>query len=205
LWTALDFRIILKASMKNREKLHLGAKPAPGDLAFVQGYVNYISWVRQKTDINQPEAVKTWLVRHGLLSPSAPLGGRETQTAFLLCESLRSLLGTNSGAPIDPDAIRRLNRLVKRCRLAVIFGSDGTAVLHSSARGAEKALGRILAEVINATMDGNWQRLKICNNQNCRWVFFDGSKNRSGRWCSMAVCGARAKASSYRKRQRHQM
>lgn len=39
------------------------------------------------------------------------------------------------------------------------------------------------------------QRLKIC--RNCGWLFIDRSKNRSRRWCDMAVCGNRAKASRH--------
>jgi len=47
---------------------------------------------------------------------------------------------------------------------------------------------------------GLWERLKACRQDTCGWVFFDGSRNRSSSWCSMQVCGGRAKASSYRSR-----
>ena len=43
--------------------------------------------------------------------------------------------------------------------------------------------------------------LKACREETCGWVFYDGSRNRSSSWCSMQVCGGRAKASSYRRRQ----
>ena len=43
-------------------------------------------------------------------------------------------------------------------------------------------------------------RLKACRQETCGWVFYDGSRNRSSSWCSMRVCGGRAKASSYRRR-----
>ncbi|HKC76276.1 MAG TPA: CGNR zinc finger domain-containing protein [Chloroflexota bacterium] len=45
-------------------------------------------------------------------------------------------------------------------------------------------------------------RLKICRNETCRWAFYDYSKNRSGAWCTMAVCGSRSKARTYRQRRR---
>ena len=34
-----------------------------------------------------------------------------------------------------------------------------------------------------------WTRLKVCARDSCRWAFYDTSRNRSGRWCSMAGCG----------------
>jgi predicted RNA-binding Zn ribbon-like protein len=38
-------------------------------------------------------------------------------------------------------------------------------------------------------------RLSAC--PSCGWFFLDASKNRSRRWCSMAMCGSAAKARSY--------
>lgn len=65
---------------------------------------------------------------------------------------------------------------------------------------AERFLGSIALAVAESMGDGTWGRLKAC--ARCRWVFFDSSKNRSGRWCSMAVCGGRTKVHNHRVRQR---
>jgi predicted RNA-binding Zn ribbon-like protein len=48
---------------------------------------------------------------------------------------------------------------------------------------------------------GTFQRLKVCANEACQLTFFDSSKNRSGRWCSMSRCGNRMKGRAYRRRQ----
>jgi predicted RNA-binding Zn ribbon-like protein len=42
--------------------------------------------------------------------------------------------------------------------------------------------------------------MRVCPNPDCRWMFYDHSKNRSGRWCQMAECGNRAKVRAYRER-----
>ena len=44
-------------------------------------------------------------------------------------------------------------------------------------------------------------RLRICANPRCRWLFVDVTRNGKRRWCSMAVCGNRAKVGRYRQRQ----
>ena len=42
--------------------------------------------------------------------------------------------------------------------------------------------------------------VKACPADDCRWAFYDRSRNRSGTWCDMSDCGNRAKARAYRKR-----
>jgi len=42
--------------------------------------------------------------------------------------------------------------------------------------------------------------LKACRNEGYRWAFYDISKNRSGSWCDMDICGARHKMRAYRER-----
>jgi predicted RNA-binding Zn ribbon-like protein len=86
----------------------------------------------------------------------------------------------------------------------VRFDAAGRSRLEPSASGVDGALGRLLAIVNTAMTDGTWPRLKACRSHACLWAFYDASKNRSGAWCSMAVCGSRSKARAYRRRHRHQ-
>jgi predicted RNA-binding Zn ribbon-like protein len=70
----------------------------------------------------------------------------------------------------------------------------------ASSSGVEGALGRILAIVHASIADGTWMRLKACHEHGCEWAFYDHTKNRSGAWCNMGVCGNRAKARAFRER-----
>jgi hypothetical protein len=103
-------------------------------------------------------------------------------------------------AGVDGEAIRTLNRAAGRAGLTVRFGEDGCAALSPIAGGVDGALGRVLAAVHAGMEEGTWGRLKTCRNQGCVWAFYDRSKNRSGRWCSMGVCGNRIKTRAYRRR-----
>ena len=47
---------------------------------------------------------------------------------------------------------------------------------------------------MQSVADGTWSRLKACREDDCHWAFYDRSRNRSGQWCVMAVCGNRNKA-----------
>jgi predicted RNA-binding Zn ribbon-like protein len=44
--------------------------------------------------------------------------------------------------------------------------------------------------------------MKACADDECEWAFYDSSKNRSRTWCSMEVCGNRAKTRAYRARRK---
>lgn len=43
-------------------------------------------------------------------------------------------------------------------------------------------------------------RLKLCENDQCRWLFIDRSKNRSRQWCESATCGNRQRVRRFRDR-----
>ncbi len=83
----------------------------------------------------------------------------------------------------------------RRARLTIDF--EGARLLPRAA-GLDGALGGVLAVVYDAVRDGTWSRLKTC--RNCRWAFWDASRNRSATWCSMTLCGNRLKVRRYRAR-----
>lgn len=62
------------------------------------------------------------------------------------------------------------------------------------------AIARDAADLLTA---GDFNRLKRCPGEQCGWLFYDGSKNGTRRWCVMEDCGTRAKVKSFRARQRH--
>ncbi|WP_199845980.1 CGNR zinc finger domain-containing protein, partial [Streptomyces europaeiscabiei] len=59
-------------------------------------------------------------------------------------------------------------------------------------------VSRVAAAVAEALTAGTWQRLKACEAPDCHWAYYDRSPAGRGRWCSMQVCGARAKMRRYR-------
>lgn len=62
------------------------------------------------------------------------------------------------------------------------------------------AVGAVLAAATRLAVLDEWDRVKICPAEDCRWAFYDQSRNRSRTWCSMRVCGNREKARSWRRR-----
>ncbi len=67
---------------------------------------------------------------------------------------------------------------------------------------ADEVAGAVLAAASRLVVLGDWDRIKICPADDCRWAFFDRSRNHSRTWCSMRVCGNREKARAWRERAR---
>jgi predicted RNA-binding Zn ribbon-like protein len=112
--------------------------------------------------------------------------------------ALRSLRDAARGYLSSGDAAG-LDALAAGHPLVVTFGT-GTVTLAPA--GADTLTAGLLAELHAAHATGEWARLKTCANPDCQWVFYDGSRNRSGRWCSMTECGDVMKARAYRRRAR---
>jgi predicted RNA-binding Zn ribbon-like protein len=179
-------------------------EPAPGALAHVQSFVNTIDLEEDRDDLAVPEALRDWLIRHGLLDPAddVAITNDDLRETIRLREAIRALLIANAGGEPQPEAVAILNRQAEAAQLGVIF-DDESASLHPRTTGLNGAIGRLLAIIFEAMTDGSWARLKACRYDSCRWAYFDTSKNRSGSWCSMAICGNRAKTRSYRARRRN--
>ena len=110
------------------------------------------------------------------------------------------MLATHNGLPADPAALERLERASERAALRATFAAGATPGWPRPSTGPTPGLARLLAAVATAQADGTWSRLKACADDGCLWAFYDHSKNRRGRWCSMAVCGNQHKARAYRER-----
>ena len=182
-----------------------GREAAPEPLALVQAFANTVAeeghfrWEA----IGDPDSLRSWLSGRGLLADGERVGEADVARAKEARKALRSMLAANNGREADAAAIRALNLVTERARLTVRFGADdGRATLEPGAGGVDGALGRVLAAVHASMEEGTWGRLKSCANATCGWAFYDRSKNRSGRWCSMEVCGNRTKTRAYRRRRR---
>jgi len=61
----------------------------------------------------------------------------------------------------------------------------------------------VLAQAIsNLICNVGFEYVKNCEGPTCTLWFYDVSKNHTRRWCSMAVCGNRAKAAAHRAKKR---
>lgn len=158
-----------------------GRLPAPGALAHVQDFLNTAD-LEGGTDALSARAFTSWAHRHGL-----PEIEQHRLTLIQGRELLRDWISTGTtdvpGAVAEWLAPLQLRFDVTAGRLQVT---------------ADSQPGLFVAPIIDAIRtaidDGTWPRLKTCDRDICRWVFYDHSKNAASHWCASSICGAREKA-----------
>ena len=148
-------------------------------------------------DIATPEQLGSWLRDQDLAPTDARPTGDDLEAAHQLREALRqALLAHDSHAPDAPLSDRTT------VPLRLVISADGGVSLEAADDGVAAALAGLVAPIPAAVADGSWERTKVCPKDTCQWAFYDRSRNRSRRWCSMEVCGNQEKTKSFRQRQR---
>jgi predicted RNA-binding Zn ribbon-like protein len=173
--------------------------PAPGDLELIRQFVNTHDVESGWEGFDTPAELAAWLAERGLVRRSPRLTDGDVLTAIAFREALREALSANAGHGDAAESAQALDHLAAHYPMRVRF--DGKARLEpSGGSGIAPAIARILATTYDAMTLGTWERLKVCRNDECQWAFYDHSRNHSGAWCRMAICGNRMKGRAFRAR-----
>ena len=180
-------------------KVHDDTAPAPGPLDLVLRFLNLHDHVAGSTDDRPPppEMVRDYLVEARLLSTHDPYTDEDHAAVLRVFHALHARI---RGGRDEPDRSPAIDDAAERALFRVRFGEPPR--LEPTASGVHGAIGRLLSIVFLAELDGSWSHLKECASQTCHSVFYDRSRNRSGKWCSMRSCGNQHKVRAWRDRHR---
>jgi len=171
------------------------------DVELVSSFVNTLEKNTSRPDeesLDSPEALRSWMDERGI--PAGDLGPRDVVRAIEFREAMRLLLMANNGAELSPGTLRELRDASDAGLIRVEVHDDGQAYARPAKAGVTALFARLLAAVADIQCAGTWDRLKACAAEDCQWAFYDSSRNHSRTWCSMEVCGNRAKTRAYRAR-----
>jgi predicted RNA-binding Zn ribbon-like protein len=130
--------------------------------------------------------------------------------ARALREWFRAFVRKHMGRPLTTRAHRELeplNRLLERdeafSRIVPHRHDDGNRLeLHKMRRwrSPESLLLPIGEALAHFVCDEDFSDVKACEGHSCTLMFADRTRGRARRWCSMAICGNRAKQAAHRNR-----
>jgi len=168
--------------------------------------------------IDSGEGLLTWLEQARLVPPEVLDGLRAKAVrgeldsiaarARNLREWFRSFVHAHRGRPLsakDLDELAPLNELLERDEgFGRIAASD-----HGEAAGFELRrmrrwrqpealllpIGEALAKFV---CEEDFSKVKACEGRPCTLMFVDKTRGRGRKWCSMAICGNRAKQAAHR-------
>jgi predicted RNA-binding Zn ribbon-like protein len=152
-----------------------------------------------------PESATRWLAGTGFTGEDEDLGK--------LLQELRAIAGSGTPSEADIAAARRVRDLLLAWidgeamdalpGAAMGFAADTTGGgpgLVVAGSGITALAAHAFLVLCELRIAGKSERLRRCQADDCRWVFYDRSRNRSKVWCHMSGCGSRAKARAYRAR-----
>lgn len=145
------------------------------------------------TDQLVPQTAASCLERLDLVMPGVHVDADDLALLVGVREGLRRVLLGHAGhddedPPPGCSPPPGLDTLLGMVPLTVRLGDGSVRLSAVDDRPAHHAVAAVLTAVVAAPPD-EWARLKVCARDTCRWAFYDASRNRSGRWCSMAGCG----------------
>lgn len=139
-----------------------------------------------------------------------------SQRARELREWFRDFVIAHQGKPLSPKALTTLKPLNDLLGLDHVFWSivPGTATARDKKAGPlnfrlrpqrrwrtpESLLAPVAEEIAKVVCYADFTCIKACQGKSCTLLFYDETNRHERRWCSMAVCGNRAKQEAYRER-----
>jgi predicted RNA-binding Zn ribbon-like protein len=160
-----------------------------------------VAWLREAGRLSASEAseaIRRW--------DGTPQGDLALARARALRTVLREMVaGIAVGAPVRQAAIDEVNRLLQRHwgSPQVIRRAEGyQRVFHAEPEEPTDLLVPVAEAAAHLICERDFSRIKACGNPRCILYFYDATKNRARRWCSMATCGNRMKGAAHQQRRR---
>ncbi|MBF6064632.1 CGNR zinc finger domain-containing protein [Nocardia terpenica] len=167
----------------------------------VMRFVNTLDLEDGTDELDSSPALVDWLAKAGLTTGHPQLDPGDHRLALDLRAGLREVLGIGAGTPADQALITAATSALAQLPVRVTMDL-AEPLAHTPAESVRRALTELAIAWAHLVITGEALRIKRCAEHGCGWVFWDGSKNRSRRWCSMRVCGNRNKARAYAERHR---
>ncbi|WP_285567269.1 CGNR zinc finger domain-containing protein [Streptomyces sp. RTGN2] len=174
----------------------------PVSAVLVEAFANTVDVEEASDEIATAAGLSAWLRDRGLSDAPGEMPADVHASYLALRAGIREELGAHVGDTPDPGLLEAADRVLAAHPVLVTARGPLTAAAGLPPERAPLAALAIAWNELNTT--GDAARLKRCAEHTCAWAFWDVSKNRSRRWCSMRVCGNRNKSRSYASRKRQE-
>lgn len=182
------------------------ATPVDAPIEWLGDGEGLLSWLRQAQLVPAPV-----LEQASLQSVPGELD-KVAEQARNLREWFRGFVRKHQGRPLSRDAFKELeplNRLLERdescSQIAVAMSDDGDPFELRSMRrwrSPESLLFPIAEALARFVCREDFRYVRACEGPACTLLFADHTRSRARRWCSMGLCGNRAKQAAHRHRVR---
>ncbi|RKT87060.1 Conserved protein containing a Zn-ribbon-like motif, possibly RNA-binding [Saccharopolyspora antimicrobica] len=168
--------------------------PAPDELRPVEAFGNSARFLQDEDALRDLTDARQWLRDHDRQDAADELDESARLELVRAREAIREhLAGTGSA---------QLNDYARRLLGAPRWQSGRIVVPVGGESAVERMIGDLVVALVVADLSGKPGRLKVCQAEDCRWLYYDRSPGNNSIWCSMDICGARHKMRTYRARRK---
>lgn len=165
-------------------------------------YSDLVSWAEQAGVVGGEEAEA--------LRGEAARQPAKAQTVLTAARDLREVLFDIFAAVAVGDAPPERSLITLNAALPDALGALRIAAEEGAfewrwareGRGLDRVLLPVIRDAAELLTSPEVSRVRVCESENCDWLFFDQSRNRTRRWCDMSTCGNRAKARRHYERKK---
>ncbi|HYV67767.1 MAG TPA: CGNR zinc finger domain-containing protein [Myxococcales bacterium] len=147
------------------------------------------------------DALRRWLAESGLAADARPDEADLTAARRLREAIFRVLSDSIDGGRVDAGSLAAVNHAAEGLKLGAPQLDARLQVRWVTDVPLAVALGRIAADAIEL-LAREPERLGRCAREDCGALILSRSRSERRRWCSMELCGNRAKVAAYRARSR---
>lgn len=151
--------------------------------------------------LDKPEWLAAWLARHNLPDPGAPSPAETAALKRLREAMLRMVQSLAQGRSVSPEDVAELNRTLAEgpFNWQVAIEDAGFRLASVPVRSDWAGIrAKIAASFARMLAEDDPSRLRICDNPDCLWVYYDETKNRSKKYCDDKLCGNLMKVRRFR-------
>ncbi len=175
-------------------------RPSAAPCERLRAYPVLVTWARQVGLLSEGQA--RGLRRAARLDPDR--AARVLRAAVRARETIHAVFAAiAAGQSPSPRALRALLALGPRAARTSVVREDGRLRWRwPVGEGLDDLLGPVIWSALTLLTSDAARDVRACAAPNCRWLFLDRTRNRSRRWCTMLVCGNRAKVRRHHARRR---
>jgi predicted RNA-binding Zn ribbon-like protein len=195
------------ADARGLDFLNSIATPVDAPVDWLSDGDGFVDWLRQAELV--PTAELDDVVARATPAEIDRVAGQARD----LRDWFRAFVRDHAGRPIGADALTKLaplDRLLERdeAYMQVVAHADEHGHRHLALetkrrwRSPESLLIPIGEAIARVVVEEDFTQIKACQGHKCTLMFVDQTRARARRWCSMGVCGNRAKVTAHRQRKR---
>ncbi len=170
--------------------------------------LNFVAVVRHRG--SQPRdlffsanALSNWLAAAGCAGGSVAATEQDLEHAILLREAIYRALSALALRNIpDPADLDLINAAAAEPLSVPQIELPSCGLRWKSKNPVQACLAEVARDAVMVIATIDRERLKMCDSSSCRMLFADNSPANRRRWCSMSICGNRAKIKVFRERKK---